>query len=61
MMGEVYSNYINGEWRESKSGNLIDSINPANLEVVGSVQFSTIEEVTEAIDAAKLAKKNGAN
>lgn len=57
MMGEVYSNYINGEWRESKSGNLIDSINPANLEVVGSVQFSTIEEVTEAIDAAKRAKK----
>ncbi len=57
-MGEVFLNYINGEWRESSSGQLIDSINPANREIIGSVQSSTAEEAIEAIEAAKAAKKS---
>ncbi len=50
-------NYINGEWKESTSGKLIDSINPATREVVGSVQSSTVEELNEAITSANSAKK----
>lgn len=36
-MADLFLNYINGEWRESRSGQLIDSINLANREVIGSV------------------------
>ncbi|MFP3918395.1 alpha-ketoglutaric semialdehyde dehydrogenase GucD [Lysinibacillus telephonicus] len=57
-MADLFLNYINGEWRESGSGQLIDSINPANREVIGSVQSSTIEDVNDAIQAANDAKKS---
>ncbi|MFJ8235686.1 alpha-ketoglutaric semialdehyde dehydrogenase GucD [Ureibacillus sp. NPDC094379] len=54
----VFQNYINGEWVSSKSGELIDSISPANrLEVVGQIQASTIDEVEIAVQAATEAKK----
>lgn len=53
----VFQNYINGEWVSSKSGELIDSISPANrLEVVGQIQASTIDEVEIAVQAATEAK-----
>ncbi|MGE7664608.1 alpha-ketoglutaric semialdehyde dehydrogenase GucD [Ureibacillus composti] len=54
----VFQNYINGEWLSSKSGELIDSISPANrFEVVGQIQASTIDEVEIAVQAATEAKK----
>ena len=54
----VFQNYINGEWVSSKSGELLDSISPANrFEVVGQVQASTIDEVEIAVQAATEAKK----
>ncbi|MDM5334108.1 aldehyde dehydrogenase family protein [Ureibacillus composti] len=54
----VFQNYINGEWVSSKSGELIDSISPANrFEVVGQIQASTIDEVEIAVQAATEAKK----
>ena len=34
----VYRNYINGEWKDSATGNTVSSINPANRhDVVGIV------------------------
>jgi len=56
-MSRVFGNYINGEWMESKSGKLIDSINPANKQIMGSVQASTKEDATAALQAANEAKQ----
>lgn len=54
----IFQNYINGEWVSSNSGELIDSINPANRnEIVGQIQSSTAEEVEIAVQAAVQAKK----
>nr|WP_106780487.1 alpha-ketoglutaric semialdehyde dehydrogenase GucD [Lysinibacillus timonensis] len=57
---EVHSNFINGEWKQSTSGKLIDSINPANRQVMGQVQSSTVEEANEALEAAHAATKKWA-
>jgi len=52
-------NYINGSWQLSKSGKTIPSINPANSkEVVGNVQSSVIDDLNQAVAAAKLASKS---
>lgn len=56
----VFSNFINGEWQESASAKLIDSINPANREVMGQVQASTVEEAEQALKAANDATKEWA-
>ncbi|WP_428833887.1 alpha-ketoglutaric semialdehyde dehydrogenase GucD [Lysinibacillus telephonicus] len=50
-------NYIDGKWSKSSSGNVIESINPSTLQVVGRVQNSTREEVELAVNAASAAKK----
>ena len=56
-MSNIFKNYINGEWIASRSGEVIESINPANkYEVVGSVQKSTKEELDAAVKAAKQAQ-----
>ena len=56
---KVYGNYINGEWRNSATGQVTESTNPANpSEVVGVVQKSSIEEVNEAFTAANEAHKS---
>ncbi|MBQ0139207.1 MAG: aldehyde dehydrogenase family protein [Kurthia sp.] len=55
-MSETFKNYINGEWVASQSGSLIESINPANKQVMGSVQASTKEEAIQALQAAEQAK-----
>ena len=44
--------YINGEWVESDSNELIDVINPANEEVVGQVTAGTKEDIDKAVSAA---------
>lgn len=54
---EVFQNYINGEWKDSTSGQVMDSVNPANkTETIGQLQSSTTEEVDEAIQSATEAK-----
>lgn len=45
-------NYIDGEWVNSSSSNVVDLINPAKGEVVGQVPMSTKDEVNGAIEAA---------
>ncbi|MBP2077057.1 aldehyde dehydrogenase family protein [Oceanobacillus polygoni] len=52
--------YIDGEWKVSASKNKREVINPATNEVIGSVTEGTIEEVNQAVIAAKDAfYKNG--
>jgi len=50
---EVIKNYINGEWVESKSTEILDVVNPATTELIGRVPLSTPDEVGTAIRAAK--------
>ena len=50
---ETVKNYINGEWMESKSAQLLDVVNPATAEVLARVPLSTREEVESTISAAK--------
>ncbi len=55
-MAEIYKNYINGKWVESKTGETFENRNPANWdEVIGIFQRSGPEDVEEAVEAAKKA------
>ncbi|QIL88671.1 aldehyde dehydrogenase family protein [Microbulbifer sp. SH-1] len=49
--------YINGEWRDSKGGNLHPVINPATEEVLCEVIQGTLDDVDDAVAAAKAAFK----
>jgi acyl-CoA reductase-like NAD-dependent aldehyde dehydrogenase len=52
----VYRNYINGEWVEARSGQVIEDHNPANRdELIGLFPVSAEADVTAAVDAAKAA------
>jgi alpha-ketoglutaric semialdehyde dehydrogenase len=49
----IFRNYINGEWVESKSGKTFPNINPANTdETIGLFQASTAADVEQACAAA---------
>lgn len=52
-----YQMYINGEFRDSASGNLITVTNPATGEPISTVPSATLAETREAIDAAYEAQK----
>ena len=58
--GTNYKNYINGEWKASNTGNLIDIFSPIDGSKVGSVPAMSKEEVDEVIEAAKIAQKEWA-
>ena len=45
--------YIDGEWVEGTSGNILDCINPATAEVIAQVQEASITDAEAAIAAAK--------
>lgn len=49
--------YINGEWRDSKGGSLHPVINPATEEALCEVIQGTLEDVDDAVAAAKAAFK----
>ncbi|GGB38972.1 putative aldehyde dehydrogenase YcbD [Lentibacillus populi] len=54
-----YLNFINGHWSSSSSNEQLKSINPAvQHEVVGYLQKSTVEDLNQAVAAAKEAKHN---
>jgi len=55
MTPNVLKNYIDGEWVESKSREMLDVKNPATAEVIARVPLSTIDEVDHAVQAAKAA------
>jgi len=46
-------NYINGEWIESESDQILDIINPAKQKIIAKVPMSTRDEVNLAVEAAK--------
>lgn len=46
-------NYIGGEWLASQSSEVQDVHNPATGEVIAQVPLSTVEEVNQAVTAAK--------
>ncbi|HJT56561.1 MAG TPA: aldehyde dehydrogenase family protein [Ktedonobacteraceae bacterium] len=51
--GQMYHNFIGGEWRNSRSGETFTSTNPAHTsEVIGHYQKSTAADLEDAIDAA---------
>ncbi len=52
---QVYKNYVGGFWKDSVSGELIQSVNPANGELVARAQKSTVDDVNEAVNAAQRA------
>ncbi|MFJ7684290.1 aldehyde dehydrogenase family protein [Peribacillus butanolivorans] len=51
--------YINGEWVDSSGETVIESINPANGEVLGQYQSAQKQEVDAAVKAARLAFEQG--
>ena len=56
----IYKNYVNGEWRLSNTGKLIDIFSPIDGSKVGSIPAMSKEEVDEVILSAKLAQKEWA-
>jgi alpha-ketoglutaric semialdehyde dehydrogenase len=55
---KTFRNYINGSWQVASTDETLASINPANREVVGYVQSSTMDDLNEAVQAAKEAQKD---
>lgn len=61
-MTETYENYIDGEWRESASGETFEVTNPADItETIGEFQLSTPEDVDAAVEAATEAQTEWAD
>lgn len=56
-----YKNLINGEWKESESGNFIEIKSPIDDSLLGEVPAMTRAEVDEAIEAARIAQKEWRN
>ncbi|MBN6188505.1 aldehyde dehydrogenase family protein [Aneurinibacillus sp. BA2021] len=50
-----YNNYINGQWKTPSGEKYSTSYNPHNQEVLGEFPLSTVEDVHEAVAAAKQA------
>jgi acyl-CoA reductase-like NAD-dependent aldehyde dehydrogenase len=50
-----YHNFINGEWRPSRGGKRLETLEPATGLVLGTVPMSSREDVDEAVQAAKKA------
>ena len=49
--------FINGKFVTSRSGKWIDVLNPSTEEVISRQPEGTIEDVNEALDAARAAQK----
>lgn len=57
-MNSNYKFYVNGEWRESQTKEVIEIRSPYKNAIVGKVQAISQSEADEAIQAAKVAQKN---
>jgi malonate-semialdehyde dehydrogenase (acetylating)/methylmalonate-semialdehyde dehydrogenase len=53
MSVKVVRNYVNGDWIQSESKEILDITNPSTGEVIGRVPLSTPRETDRAVDAAK--------
>ena len=55
--GQLYHNFIAGQWRNSHSGETFASTNPARTsEIIGYFQKSTVADLEEAVTAAQAAQ-----
>ncbi|MEO8972532.1 MAG: aldehyde dehydrogenase family protein, partial [Ktedonobacteraceae bacterium] len=55
--GQLYQNFIAGQWRNSHSGETFVSTNPARTsEIIGYFQKSTVADLEDAIAAARTAQ-----
>jgi aldehyde dehydrogenase (NAD+) len=58
LASKTYKNFIDGDWVESRTGDMFENRNPADTrDVVGVFQKSNQEDVDAAVDAAKRAFK----
>ena len=57
-MNSNYKFYVNGEWRESQTKEVIEIRSPYKNAIVGKVQAISQSEADEAIQAAKVAQKD---
>ncbi len=48
-----FKNYLNGKWVSSHSGKTFASYNPANGELIGTLQLSDAQDVNDGVDAAQ--------
>src|SRR5919108_5552724 len=55
MQTTEFKNYINGKWVASHSGKTFPSYNPANGELIGTLQLSDAQDVADVVDAAQTA------
>ncbi len=61
MSGEVYHNFIDGEWLRSESGETFEDRNPADIEdLIGQFQKSNEKDVDKAVRAASAASEGWA-
>ncbi len=55
--GQLYHNFIAGQWRDSRSGETFASTNPARTsEIIGYFQKSTIADLDDAVASARAAQ-----
>lgn len=54
------NNYIDGKWQEAGNAKYVTVTNPANGEELAQVRLSTIDDVNQAVAAAKVAQKKWA-
>lgn len=51
----IIRNFINGDWHNSSTGNLLDVRNPATAQILNRVPLSSADEVDRAVEAAQKA------
>ncbi|KAK0181318.1 hypothetical protein PV327_003611 [Microctonus hyperodae] len=51
--------FINNEWCKSRSGKTFDTVNPSTGEIITEVQHGGLEDINEAVQAAKKAFRLG--
>jgi len=54
------TNYINGQWTDSRAQEWRDVVNPATGETLAQVPLAEANEVNQAVEAAAAAFPNGA-
>lgn len=57
-MVELVKNYIGGEWLDARSGETLESLNPATEEVLATAPKGSAEDMNAAVEAAREAYKS---
>ncbi|PCH95296.1 MAG: aldehyde dehydrogenase [Gammaproteobacteria bacterium] len=56
-LNNTFNHYVNGQWQKPKSNKYFDSNNPANNDHLANVADGCVEDVDQAVKAAKAAQK----